>query len=87
MAWMKKLDGQTQVVRDCHPQTFVDQIRKSRVIEEQIPGVLHALNVRQSAEAMTDYGQKVRLRVDPAKPMFFVELVLDDDEWHRYPNG
>jgi hypothetical protein len=31
--------------------------------------------------------QKVRLRVDPAKPRFFVELVLDDDEWHRYPNG
>jgi hypothetical protein len=80
-------DGQTQVVRDRRPQTFVDQIRESRVVEEQLPAVLHELNVRQSAEAMTDYGEKVRLRVDPAKPTFFVELVLDDDEWHRYPNG
>lgn len=83
----KRDDGQTEVVRDRHQQTFVDQVRKSRVIEEQIPRALHELSVRQSAEAMTDYGQKVRLRVDPAKPMFFVELVLDNDEWHRYPNG
>jgi hypothetical protein len=85
---MKKLDdGQTQVVRDREPQTFVDHMRKSRVIEEQIPDLLHELSVRQSAECVTDYGQKIRLRVDPGKPMFFVELVLDDDEWHRYPNA
>ena len=79
-------DGNYQVVRDRKPQTFVDHVRKSRVVEEQIPGLLHELNVRQSVECVTDYGQKVLLRVDPAKPMFFVELVLDDS-WHRYPNG
>jgi hypothetical protein len=85
---MKKLeDGQTQVVRDCKPQTFVDHMRKSRVIEEEIPGLLYQLSVRQSVECVTDYGQKLRLRVEPAKHMFFVELVLDDDQWHRYPNA
>jgi hypothetical protein len=85
---LKKLDdGPTQVMRDRQPQTFVDQMRKGRVVEAQIPILLHELSVRQSAECMTDYGQKVRLRVDPAKPMFFIELVLDGEEWHRYPNG
>jgi hypothetical protein len=85
---MKKLeDGQTQIVRDREPQTFVDHMRKSRVIEEQIPSLLHELSVRQSVECQTDYGEKLRLRVDPGKPTFYVELVTDDDEWHRYPNG
>ncbi len=88
---MTKLeDGQTQVVRDRDPQTFVDHLRKSRVIEAQIPGLLHELSVCQSVQCLTDYGQKLRLRVDPGskpgKPTFFVELVLDEDEWHRYPN-
>jgi hypothetical protein len=80
-------DGGTQVVRDRQPQTFVDHMRGSRVIEEEIPGLLHELNVRQSVQCVTDYGQKVRLRVDPGKRGFFVELVLDDDVWHRYPNA
>lgn len=85
---MKKLeDGQTQIVRDREPQTFVDHMRKSRVIEEQIPSLLHELSVRQSVQCLTDYGEKLRLRVDPGKPTFYVELVTDDDEWHRYPNG
>lgn len=85
---IKKLDnGQMHVVRDVQPQTFVDQIRKSRVIEDQIPSLLHELNLRQSADAATDYGEKVRLRVEPANSTFFVELVADNDEWHRYPNG
>ena len=83
---MKKLDdGQTEVVRDCQPQTFADHMRKSRVIEEQIPRLLHELSVRQNTECLTDYGQKLRLRVDPAKPMFFVELVLDEGERRRDP--
>jgi hypothetical protein len=79
--------GKTQVVRDPQPQTFVDDMRKSRVVEEQIPGLLHELSVRQSAECVTDYGQKIRLRVEPGKNMFFVELVLDDDKGRRYPDG
>ncbi len=85
---LKKLeDNQTQVVRECVPQTFVDHMRKSRVVEEEIPALLHELNLCQSVQCLTDYGQPLRLRVDPAKPMFFVELVLDEDELHRYPNG
>src|SRR5205823_6611663 len=84
---MNKLEnGQTQVVRERQPQTFVDQLRKSRVIEEEIPALLHELTVRQSVECLTDYGQKIRLRVDPRKPTFFVELVTDDDEWRRDPD-
>ena len=84
---IKKLDdGQTQVVRDRVPQTFVNHMRESRVIEEEIPGLLHELSIRQSVECLTDYGQKLRLRVEPGKPRFYVELVLDDNEWHRYPN-
>jgi hypothetical protein len=84
---IKKLhDEQTQVVRNCKPQTFVDHVRKSRAIEEDIPRLLHELSLRQSVEYMTDYGQKMRLRVDPRKPMFFVEIVTDDDKWHRCPN-
>jgi len=79
-------DGRTQVVRDRNPQTFVDQMRKSRVIEEEIPALLHELNVRQSVECLTDDGTRLRLRIDPAKPMFFIEMVADNDEWHRYPN-
>jgi hypothetical protein len=85
---MKKLeDGQTQVVRDRQPQKFVDQMRKSRVIEAEIPRILHELAVRQSVECWTDYGEKLRLRVDPANTQFFVQLVTDDDQWHRYPDG
>ena len=85
---LKKLDdGRMQLVRDRHPQTFVDQMRKARVIESEIPCLLHELNVRQSTECLTDYGQKIRLRVDSGAAEFFVELVTDDDEWHRYPSG
>lgn len=62
-------------------------MRKSRVIEEEIPALLHELSVRQSAECLTDHGEKIRLRVDPGKPMFFFEIVADNDEWHRYPSG
>jgi hypothetical protein len=80
-------DGRTQVVRDRRPQTFVDHMRKSRVIESEIPRLLHELAVRQSVECQTDYGQKSRLRVEPGrKTAFFIELVLDD-QWHRHPNG
>jgi len=78
-------DGQSKVERDREPQAFVDHLRKSRVSEDEIPGLLHNLNVRQTAECFTDYGHKVRLRVDPVKSMLFIELVLDDDEWHRSP--
>src|SRR5580704_9532873 len=50
---IKKLDdGQTQVVRDVEPQTFVEHVRKSRVIEDQIPKLLHELNLRQSTDAI-----------------------------------
>ena len=34
------------IFRERQPQTFVDQLRKSRVIEEEIPALLHELTVR-----------------------------------------
>jgi len=81
-------DGALQVVRERAPQTFVDHMRKSRVIERDIPRLLHEVSIRQTTECMADYGQKLRLRAEPNKsPTFFIEYVLDDEPWHRYPNN
>ncbi len=55
-------------------------------MEQEIPGLLHQLSIQQSVDCMTDYGQKLRLRVNRGKRSFHIELVLDDKEWHRYPN-
>jgi hypothetical protein len=73
-------DGQTQVVRDVEAGTFVDHLRRSRVVEAEIPALLHELTLRQCVRCYTDYGQPLQLRVDPANKMFFVELVLDQED-------
>ena len=32
-------------------------------------------------------GNAVIVTRDPANTQFFVQLVTDDDQWHRYPDG
>jgi hypothetical protein len=72
-------DGNTQVVRDVQQNTFVEHMRRSRVMEEEIPGLLHALSLRQSVRCSTDYGEVLQLRVNPANKMFHIELVPDQE--------
>lgn len=80
-------DGGTRVVRRREPQTFVDHMRRYRVIEAEVPSLLHALSVRQSVECVTDCGEKIRFSVDPAKPAFAIEFGVDGKKWRRHPNG
>ena len=70
-------DGMNRVVRDIREGTFSEHLRRSRVIEEDISGLLYQLSVCQSARCYTDYGEVLQLRVDPAKNMFYIELVPD----------
>ena len=72
-------DGQMRVGKEILEGTFTDHMRHSRIIEEQIPRLLHELTLRQSVQCETDYGQTVRLRVDPSKKMFFIEMMPDND--------
>jgi len=72
-------DGGTQVVREVQEGTFVDHLRRSRVIEEQIPSLLHELSLCQSVRCSTDQGEPLQLRVDPAKGTFHIEFVHDAD--------
>lgn len=71
--------GQSQVVRDIEKGTFIDRMRRFRVMEEQIPHVLHDLNIRQCARCYSAIGQLLQLRVDPAKRKFHIEVIRDED--------
>ena len=70
-------DGNTQVVRKVEAGVFIEHLRRSRVIEDEIPRLLHELSVCQSTRCYTDYGEELQLRVDPAKAMFYIEFVPD----------
>ena len=72
-------DGMTRVVRDIQAGTLSEHLRHSRVIEDEIPGLLHDLSVCQSARCYTDDGELLQLRVDPAKATFHIELVPDQE--------
>jgi hypothetical protein len=76
----RREDGMSRVVRDIREGTFSEHLRRSRVIEEEIPGLLYQLSVCQSARCSTDYGEVLQLRVDPAKNLFYIELVPDRDK-------
>ena len=71
--------GTTQVVRDVQKSHFTEQLRRSRVAEGETRGLLHELSVRQLARCLTDYGEMLQLRVDPAKSLFYIELVPEAD--------
>lgn len=72
-------DGSGQVVREVTPGTFTDHMRRSRVVEEQIPQLLHEVTLRQRARCTTDDGEVLELRVEPATKTFHIELVPDDE--------
>ena len=72
-------DGRTEVVRDVQQGTFVAHLRRSRVIEEEIPALLHELSLCQSTCCYNEDGEMLQLRVDPAQKKFYIELVPDSD--------
>jgi hypothetical protein len=77
---MKRMaDGRSHVTRDIEAGTFIEQIRRSQVIEEEIPNVLHDLNVCQSVRCYSADGQALQLKVDPARRRFYIDVVEDDD--------
>lgn len=71
--------GGTKVVRDVRPANFVKHLRRSRVVEEEIPALLDALNVRQSVQCYTEDGELLHLRVNPAEKKYYIELVPDSE--------
>jgi hypothetical protein len=75
----KMEDGQSHVVRDIEKGAFIDRMRRSRVMEEEIPHLLHDLNIRQCVRCYSAVGQLLQLRVDPAKRKFHIEVVRDED--------
>lgn len=72
-------NGTRQVVREVQEGTFSQFMRRSRVIEEQIPSLLHELNLRQSTYCFDEHGEMLHLSVDPAQKLFAIELVPDED--------
>jgi hypothetical protein len=77
---LSRLDGGgTQVVRDVQPGTLAGHLRRSRVIEEEIPALLDALSVRQSVQCYNDDGELLQLRVSPAEKKYYIELVPDSE--------
>lgn len=72
-------DGQYQVVRDVKPNHFIEHMRRSRVLENEIPGLLHELNIRQVARCNANYGELLQLRVEPQQRRFHIELEPDQE--------
>src|SRR5262249_29243965 len=72
-------DGGTQVVRDVQQGTFVGYLRRSRVVEEEIPARLDALSLRQSVPWYNDDGELLQLRVNPGAKRYSIELVPDSE--------
>lgn len=72
-------DGRHEVVRDVQHNLFIEHMRRSRVLEYDIPGLLHELNICQAARCHVDYGELLQLRVEPREKQFHIELVPDQD--------
>lgn len=73
----RRADGNTEVGRKVQRGTFVEQMRGSRIVEEEIPALLDALSVRQTVQCYNGDGEVLRLRVNPAEKMCYIEIVPD----------
>lgn len=72
-------DGRHEVVREVQSNLFIEHLRRSRVLESDIPGLLHELNICQAVRCHADYGELLQLRVEPKEKQFHIELVPDQD--------
>src|SRR5579864_6273494 len=59
-------DGSTHVGHHVDPNSRIDPMLSAAIREEEIPELLEQLNICQSAHCYADYGQALKLTLDPA---------------------
>jgi hypothetical protein len=78
--WLRliRTDGGFEVGRDDQPPRFVNQLRQGNVSEDQIPDVLHQLNLTQCTTCQTQDGGTIRLRMVAKERTLVIERADDE---------
>jgi hypothetical protein len=76
---MIRTDGGVEVGFDAQPPRFVDSLREWKVPEDEIPDLLHQLNLRQRASCQSQEGNHLRLRMVPNERTLLVQPVPEEE--------
>jgi len=76
---VRKEDGGADVGFEAHPGRFAKTLLQWGVAEDQVPGLMHQLNLCQSVRHGTGDGRTLQLRMDAAKKMLSVQEAEEDD--------
>jgi hypothetical protein len=76
---MIRTDGGFEVGFDAQPPRFMDRLREWKVQEDEIPELLHQLNLRQRASCQSQENRPLRLRMLPKERTLLVEPVAEEE--------
>jgi hypothetical protein len=71
--------GGFEVGFDAQPPRFMDRLREWQIVEDEIPELLHQLNLCQSASCLSQENLQLRLSMRPKERNLSVEPVADED--------